>query len=153
MKQYERVTFSQAQQVLQHAVDFLDHVADMLAELDDGEAPERVRLLLESFETEQRALKGAMERYREDAPERVLNTYTQYAVELPGELGGPELPLTTLKVTQWLQSLNRHVAELFHELAESTGSDEVRTAFAGLADQMMSHERKLSKEYQRFEDV
>jgi len=153
MKQYERVTFSQAQEVLEHAVDFLDHVAGMLDELNDGEPPERVRLLLESFETEQRALKGAMERYLEDAPARVLNTYTQYAVELPGELGGPERPLTTLRVTQWLQSLNRHVAELFRELADSTGSEEVRKAFGGLADQILSHERKLSKEYQRFEDL
>ncbi|MEZ5558174.1 MAG: hypothetical protein R3E86_06455 [Pseudomonadales bacterium] len=153
MKHHERVTFSQARDIVEHSVDYLTHIRDMLDDMRAHDHTQRVRMLLDTFEVEQRSLLGAIERYLEDADERLLNAYSQYSVELPAELSGPDEPLSTLSLTQWLQALNQHLLNMFKELAETVKSADLRTAFATLAQQVESHERKLSKEYQRFEDL
>ena len=153
MKQHQRVTFSQVNDIFEHSIDYLKHVAAMLDDLRTPDLSERVEMLLTSYEAEQRSLLGALERYVEDADERLLNTYAQYAVELPSELGGPEAPLTTLALTRWLQGLNQHLVTLFRELAGTSRSADLRGVFEALTRQIESHERKLSKEYQRFEDL
>jgi hypothetical protein len=153
MKHHERVTFNQGREILQHSVDYLRHVNDQLDAAAGHEHPERVRMLLESYRIEQRNLLEAIERYLEDAPDRVLNSYSQYAVELPAELVGPEEPLNTLSLTQWLMTLNQHLVSMFTELAGSAQNDALRNRFATLSDQVQAHDRRLSKEYQRFEDL
>jgi len=153
MKQHQRVTFNRGSDVLEHAVEYLEHVRTLLQDVADGDLSERVRMLLDAYVVEQRNLLGAMERFLEDAPDRALATYTQYAVELPAELSGPAAPLTTLSLTQWVVGLNQHLVSLFTELAESGKNDALGEIFASLASQVQAHERKLSKEYQRFEDL
>ncbi|MGD8418031.1 MAG: hypothetical protein PVH91_13315 [Pseudomonadales bacterium] len=153
MKQRGRVTFSQAGEIFEHSIEYLTHIRELLETLRDQEHPQRVKMLLDSFALEHRQLLGAIERYVEDADDRLLNTYSQYAVELPAELSGPDSPLTTLALTQWLQALNQHLASMFRELAETAKSAELRGGFDALTQQVESHERKLSKEYQRFEDL
>lgn len=153
MKQRGRVTFSQASEIFEHSIAYLAHIGEVLEALREQEHPQRVKMLLDSFELEHRQLLGAIERYVDDASDRLLNAYSQYAVELPAELSGPDTPLTTLSLTQWLQALNQHLAAMFRELAETVKSAELRSAFEGLTQQVESHERKLSKEFQRFEDL
>jgi rubrerythrin len=153
MKHHERVTFNQGQEILQHSVDYLRHVNDQLDAVAEREHPERVRMLLESYRIEQRNLLGAIERFQEDAPDRVLNTYSQYSVELPAELAGPEEPLSTLTLTRWLMALNQHLVSMFTELADSGKTEALRGIFATLSNQVQAHDRRLSKEYQRFEDL
>lgn len=153
MKHHQRVTFTQGGEVLEHAVDYLQHVIGLLQNVAGGDASQRVQMLMDAYLAEQRNLLGAMERFLEDAPDKVLSTYAQYAVELPAELEGPAQPLTTLSLTQWVVALNQHLVNLFTELAESGKNDAIGEVFSALAGQVQAHERKLSKEYQRFEDL
>jgi len=83
----------------------------------------------------------------------VLDTFTKYSVELPEAPAGPEEPLTTLGLTQWLVGLNQHLIGMFGELAETAATAEAREAFAAMTTQVLTHDRRLSKEYQRFEDL
>ena len=47
----------------------------------------------------------------------------------------------------------QNLYELFQEVAESAPSEEVRQPFQGHSGRIEAPERKLSKEYQRFEDL
>lgn len=153
MTQHERYTYTQGREVIEHAIGYLKQVRDHLDDARAGEHPERVRMLLDSMETEQRNLLGAMERFLEDAPDKALDTYEQYTVELPPRVEAPETPLTNLKLFQWLQSHNANLFNLFNELAEKGDKHELAELFGGMAQHVESHERRLSKEYQRFEDL
>lgn len=153
MTHHTKTSFARAGDALEHALEYLTRVRDRLDELHEGEHSERALMLLEAFEAEQRNLLGALERYVDDAPDKVLHTFTNYAVELPDIQTGPELPLTTLGLTQWLLGLNQHLIGLFGELAGTAASTEAREAFTAMAAQVQAHDRRLSKEYQRFEDL
>jgi hypothetical protein len=153
MTQHKRTTFSQARDILEHSVDYLRQIRDLLDDARSQASSDRVAMLLQTFETEQRNLLGALERYLEDAPKRVLDAYTQYSVELPESLTGPEDPLSTLTLTQWLLRLNQHLIDMFAELGATAPSTEAREIFAAMANQVESHDRRISKEYQRFEDL
>ena len=153
MRPNERVTMGQISDVIEHAVSYLHHVNDLIHEQREAASSERVRLLLNAFELEQRALTGAIERYQEDAAERVLGRFVNFSAELPATVAGPESADTTLAVTEWLLGLSKHLHGVFSEVAGSVNVEDVRTAFTALANQVETHERKLSKEYQRFEDL
>lgn len=153
MTQHTRTAFSRAGDVLEHAIGYLAHVSDLLDEVRGREHPERVQMLLDAFALEQRNLLGAVERYADDAPAKIADTFVQFSVEVPESLSGPGEPLTTLGLTQWLQGLNQHLVKVFEELAESAAAPEVRESFAALSGQVLGHDKRLSKEYQRFEDL
>lgn len=153
MSKHEHVTFSSGRDVLEHAIRYLTWIRDALDELRERQHGERVRMLLESVEAEQRNLLGSLERLVEDASREALNTYTQYTVELPSEVHLPEEPLTNLGFIQWLQEYNRPLYQMFARLSEHEDSDEASELFGGLAQQVEAHERRVSKEYQRTEDL
>jgi len=153
MTQHHRTSFTRAGGVLEHGIEYLTRIRDLLHDAREREHPERVRMLLDSFEAEQRNLLGALERYFDDAPDKVLDTFANYSVELPEVLDGPPEPLTTLGLTQWLLGRNLHLVGMFGELADTAASTEGREAFAALSSQVQAHDRRLSKEYQRFEDL
>jgi hypothetical protein len=153
MTQHERATFTRGREVIEHSVRYLTEVRDVLDELRERDLDERVAMLLNSVEVEQRNLLGAIERLLDDASDQVLGTYAQYTVELPVEIGMPELPLTTLGLVQWLEGVNRPLQDLFAALAEKGDSQEAAEAFAALAGQVEAHSRRLSMEYQRMEDL
>ena len=153
MRPNERVTMSQIGEVLAHSVRYLQHVNETLRGLLESADSERVRMLLKAFELEQRSLRAAIESYQEDASDRVLGRFVNFSAELPASIAGPESAGTTLGVTEWLVEVNKHLHELFSEVAGTVAVEEVCMALKGLADQVEAHERKLSKEYQRFEDL
>lgn len=151
-EQQGRSTFNTVREVIEHAVGFLQRIGAAVDELQGGDHGERVEMLLRSLAVEQRNLLGALERYVEDLPDKVGSTYSQYSVELPEDLGAPEAPLTTLGLIQWLNGLNSQLDDLFTEQAETAEGD-IAAALGGIAEQVQAHERKLSKEYQRLEDL
>jgi len=156
MTQHRRDTYIDGHEILKRAARYLSQIRDVLDDAREQEHSERVNMLLTSVELEQRNLLGAVERYLEDAPEKILNTYAQYTVEIPSEVEPPEEPLTTLSLTQWLLRQNGLLQAMFAELAdkgEKANAEERRVVFGGLADQLESHNRLLSTEYQRFEDL
>ncbi|MGE0622844.1 MAG: hypothetical protein AB7I04_15625 [Pseudomonadales bacterium] len=153
MKQHQRSTFNQTVEILEHSVAYLKDVRDLLSGFQVDEHPERVVMLLESFELAHRKLLGALERYLQDADGRVLETYAQYTVLLPVELGKPHTPLTTLSLMRWLQDLNEPLECMFRELAETANSPGLREAFTALTGLVESHERMLSQEYQHLEGL
>jgi hypothetical protein len=153
MRPNERIAMNQIGDVLDHAIRYLQHVNEVIESEKTRATGERVRMLLGAFALEQRALTGALERYQEDATDRVLGRYINFSAELPAAIAGPATADTTLAITEWLIGVNKHLHDLFKEVADNVNADDVRTAFAGLASQIESHERKLSKEYQRFEDL
>jgi hypothetical protein len=153
MSQHQRVTFTQGREVLDHAISYLRLIDDALEDRRDQQQSERVTLLLNSVCKDQRALSGAVERYLDDAADKVLDTYAQFTVELPVRIDLSEEPLTALGLIQWLAGLNAHLYEMFAELARSAPTSEIGDVFDGLAKQVQAHGRRLSKEYQRFEDL
>lgn len=153
MRPNERVTMSQISEVLEHAIRYLQHINEVIDSALESASTERVRMLLGAFKLEQQALTSAIERYQEDAPERVLGRFVNFSAELPATIAGPESADSTLAVTEWLVGVDKHLQDLFSEVAGSVNVEEVRTALTALADQVETHERKLSKEYQRFEDL
>lgn len=153
MAQHERVTFSLGREVIEHAIDYLRKIEDALEDLRDAAESERVAMLLNSVTKEQRALVGGVERYLEDASDKVLDTYAQYAIELPRHVEAPEAPVTSLALIQWLVRMNSQLHDMFAELARSAPGAEIGEVFAALAEQIQSQDRRLSKEYQRFEDL
>jgi hypothetical protein len=153
MRPNQRVTMSQIGEVLDHAIEYLKHVNEVLAREEEAATSERVRMLLTAFGQAQQALTSAIERYQEDASDRVLGRFINFSAELPAAIAGPESADTTLAVTEWLIGVNGHLVDLFSEVADSVNVEDVKTAFTGLANQIETHERKLSKEYQRFEDL
>jgi hypothetical protein len=156
MTQHQRDTYIDGREILERAIRHLTQVRDILDRAREREQSERVRMLLNSMELEQRNLLGSIERYLDDVPSKILNTYAQYTVELPSDVEPPEEPLTTLGLTQWLLRQNGLLQTVFTELAEKgekANADERQTVFGGIAAQLESHDRRLSKEYQRFEDL
>jgi hypothetical protein len=86
-------------------------------------------------------------------PDKVLDTYAQYTIELPAEFAPlPDSP-TTLDLTQWVARYNGALLDTFAELADTGEPGEISEVFAGIAAQIQSHGRRLSKEYQRLEDL
>jgi hypothetical protein len=156
MTRHQRDTYIDGREILDRAQRHLAQVSDILEQARDRSPSERVRMLLDSVEVEQRNLLGAIERYRDDASDKILNTYAQYTVELPSDIEPPEEPLTTLGITQWLVQQNGLLQAMFTELAEkgeAGNAGERRQVFGALAQQLEAHDRRLSKEYQRFEDL
>ena len=156
MTQHQRDTYIDGREIMDRTIRYLTQIRDILDEVRQREHAERVKLLLNSVEVEQRELLGAFERYLADVPPKVLVTYSQYTVELPTDLEPPEEPLTTLGLLQWLLEHNGRLLEMFTELSEKGeegGAGEQHEVFGGMAQQLESHDRALSKEYQRFEDL
>ena len=153
MTQHRRVTFDQARDVLLHAIEYLTQTESKLKDAAGRALGERERLLLDSFRKEQSELRSALTAYEEDAPERALNTFIQFTTELPEAEDQLEEPLTTSSLTRWLENRNAQLSALFREIANSTAADTVSAAFTSLNDRVQAHNRKLSKEYQRFEDL
>jgi hypothetical protein len=156
MTRHQRDTYIDGHDILARAVRHLSQIRDVLDQARESESSERVRMLLNSMELEQRNLLGAIARYQDDAPDKLLNTFAQYTVELPSDIDPPEQPLTTLSITQWLLRQNGQLHAVFKELAEKGekgNAEERRDVWEGIAQQLEAHERRLSKEYQRFEDL
>jgi hypothetical protein len=110
-------------------------------------------MLLRSVAVEQRNLLGALERFLDDLPANVADTYAQYTVELPATVEPPDDdPLTTLGLVRWLERQNRPLHATFAELAGKE-SGEVAEVLGGIAAQVEAHDRRLSTEYQRLEDL
>ncbi len=153
MTQHKRDTYVDGREVIERAIEYLKRIRDILDEERERDHSERVKMLLNSFEAEQRNLLGSVERFLEDAPDKVLHTYAQYILDLPEELEEPEQPLTNLGLLQWLQGANNRLYQEFEELGSKWDSAEQKQAFQGIAQQVEAHERRLSKEYQRFQDL
>jgi hypothetical protein len=153
MDKHTRSAFSRIGDVLEHSIEYLSRVAEQLEKARPRELPERVRMLLSSFEADQRNLLAALERYVEDAADKVSDTYISFYSPLPEEVSVPEDPLTTLSLTLWLEEMNQHLIDVFTELAATAASADVKEAMTALADMVQAHDRRLSKEYQRGEDL
>ncbi len=153
MTQHKRYTYTSGREVIEHSVQYLTRIRDILDELREADHDERTKMILNSVEVEQRNFVGSIERFLEDAPEKVLRTYAQYTVELPEEIERPAEPLDSLGLIQWLERYNGYLHNMYAELSEKGDSKEVAEVFAGIAQQVESHDRRLSKEYQRSQDL
>lgn len=153
MSQHQRATFTRGGEVIEHTLHYLRRIADIIDDVRQQNHPERVGMLLDSTELEQRELIGALERLLDDAPEKVMETYAQYTVELPAEIQPPPDPPSTLDLVQWLSRYNSAVYDTFVELAETGDGGAISEVFGGIAEQVQAHERRLSMEYQRLEDL
>src|SRR6056297_3516902 len=153
MTQHQRYTYSRGSEVIDYIIGYLKHIRDVLDELREDDQAQRVAMLLTTMETEHRNLLGSFERIRSDAPEQALETYSQYIVELPRDVGRPEEPVTTVGLLRWLQGLNGHLYQTLKDLGEKEDAEEAAEMFSGMALKVESHERTLSKEQQRFEDL
>ena len=153
MARHQQVTFHRGEEILEFSIRYLTRIRDILDELSQGEHQERVKMLLASVEAEQRNLLGSIERVLEDTSDKVRNVYAQYTVEIPAEIEPPADPLTTLGLIQWLEGLNDPVRSMFKELSENEDAEEADEVFGSIAQQIEAHNMRLSKEYQRTEDL
>lgn len=153
MEKHTRSAFSRIGEILQRSIDYISRIGAQLERARLRELPERVRMLLTRFEADQRKLLAAMELYVDDIPAGVSDTYVNFYSAFPEAVDGPEDPLTTLGLTSWLEELNQHLIDVFGELASTTASTEVRDAMTALANMVQAHDRRLSMDYQRGEDM
>lgn len=153
MSHHERVTFSSGSEAIEHGIRYLTWLRDALEDLGGRDHDLRVKMLLDSVTVEQRNLLGAIERFLEDAPDKALRTYAQYAVELPAQIEPAPEPLDSLALIQWLERHNQYLQSMFAELSKRGDAGEAADMFAGIAQQIESHDRRLSKEYQRSQDL
>jgi hypothetical protein len=153
MTRHKHYTFRDGQQVIEHGVRYLGAIRDALDDLQGDDHGERVTMLLDSVAAEHRNLLGSLERLKGDTTDKMRNTYTQYTVEMPEEIEPPEQPLTTLGLIQWLSGALEPLQEMFNELSENRDAEDATEVYASLAQQIESQQMRLSKEYQRTEDL
>lgn len=153
MTRHKHYTFRDGQQVIEHGVRYLRAIRDALDDLIDQDHGERVKMLLSTVVSEHRGLLDSLDRLQEDTTDKMRNTYTQYTVEMPEEIEPPEQPLTSLGLVQWLSGALEPLQNMFKELAENRDSEDATEVYASLAQQIESHQMRLSKEYQRTEDL
>jgi hypothetical protein len=153
MTRHKHYTFRDGQQVIEHGVRYLGAIRDALDDLQGDDHGERVTMLLDSVAAEHRNLLGSLERLKGDTTDKMRNTYTQYTVEMPEEIEPPEQPLTTLGLIQWLSGALEPLQEMFEELSENRDAEDATEVYASLAQQIESQQMRLSKEYQRTEDL
>lgn len=153
MPHRKRITFTQGQEILEHAIEYLEAVSDCLADLARRGLPERERMLLDAFASEHAKLTEALARYLEDAPPAALGTFSQFNCELPAAPSPPPEEISTLSLTQWLIAANQELVNACESIAANAASEEQRQAFEALSELVRTHDRTLSKEYQRFEDL
>ena len=151
--QHGRNTFLKGRELIARAVDYSSQV---LAHLDSQSAESsttRVGMLLDSFTSEQRALKDNLERYAIDASDEVLDTYVQYSIALPDPLPEPERALSPEEATRWLLEVKANLETFFSEVAEKAEPGEMREAFANLAESVRASDIRISKESNRMQDL
>ncbi len=153
MPHRKRITFSRGEEFLDHAVACLQAIGDSLAGLKSRPLAAREGMLLDAYARQHAQLTEALRRYLEDAPQAALGTWSQFACELPEQPVPPPEALSTLSLTQWLLAANQELIEAFEYVATNASSEEQRQAFETLAEQIRTHDRTISKEYQRFEDL
>ncbi|MGA1676256.1 MAG: hypothetical protein ACO377_07485 [Pseudomonadales bacterium] len=146
-------SFDRVGVVLEHAVDYLAAIDSVLEGLTDEMLSPRAALLARSAVIDERRLLGAVERYLEDAPSLVLNTYVPYTALLPPVQPPSGLPLSVASLARWLISLHQSLANLARQLSASAAHTEGREALSALAAQIEAHERALSKSWVRLEDL
>ena len=139
--------------VLEHAVDYLAAIDAVLEGLTEQMLSPRAALLAGSAVIDERRLLGALERYLEDAPRSVLNTYVPYTALLPPVHAPGEIPLTASRLARWLIGQHQALADLARQLSAAAAHTAGREALAALAEQIEGHERALSKSWIRLEDL
>jgi hypothetical protein len=146
-------SFDRVGVVLEHAVDYLAAIDGVLEGLTDQMLSPRAALLVRAAVIDERRLLGALERYLEDAPRSVINTYVPYTallrpVQVPGQV-----PLTAARLARWLIGLHQSLVDLARQLSASAAHTEGREALAALAEQIEAHQRALSKSWILLEDL
>lgn len=153
MTRHRRVTFSQGIEVINYSLQHLRQIHTILEGLESALEDERAQMMWTIVLSQQTEVLNGIERFVNDADPRVLRNYVQYSVELPEEVVGPPAPVSSLTLVRWLTEANQPLINTFKEQAESAELPEAQEAFGGLWRQVDSLNRKLSKEYQRFEDL
>jgi hypothetical protein len=152
-----RQHFEQLGAVLVDVTEYVAATVSVLESLNGLRMTQRAALLAPAFALAERHLLGALERYLDDAPSAVVDTYVPYRLALPlviaPDTRGPREALDAPSLTRWLLALHRPLQLLCEELSAEMPEASAREALRGLATQMDAHGRALSKTFLRVEDL
>ncbi len=142
MTRTERDTFRTAREVLARAIAYSDSIEQRLGHAD---VPERTRtsLLQSAFAAEQSKLTQSLNRYLDEAPGEVLDTFVQYSASLPDPLPEPASSFTPESLTQWLLDVHQPLQELFSEVADAVVATPAQNVFENLTEFTRTHEMHI----------
>lgn len=153
MTRHDRDTFLTDGELLRRTTAHTAAIVEQLQQFRRAAQSPRVALLLDTFEAEEQSLHDALLSYADDAPREVLETFAQYARELPAPLPEPESPLTAEALAQWLLDQNEQLVELHARIANSTAALDIGEAFGNLEALVRSRNMRIAKEANRMRDL
>lgn len=147
--------FERLDAVLADITEYIAAIGAVLDSLDNAPMTPHAALLAPTLALAERHLLGALERYLDDAQPGVLATFVPYRMALPlvEVPPGTAALLDAPNLIRWLLALHQPLEGLCQELAAEAREASVREALDGLASQMESHGRALSKTFLRLEDL
>lgn len=143
MTHSERDTFLTTRELLARAIDYSAAVAHRLGRADGVAAQSRTALLQDAYRSEQVKLTTSLERYADEAPPEILDTFAQYSIWLPDALPEPALPFTPESLTQWMLDVNKALGATFSEIADAVVATPAHDVFENLAELVRTFEKHI----------
>jgi hypothetical protein len=129
--------------------DFHEQLAEFYGRLSESSDKERVRMLLEYMSRHEKNFKHAMVEYDEEAANRLLNTWIQYAPDL-GVLSVPEAEklenhMTVDDVVDIAMELDDRLVQFYSEATRLVDSTELKDLFGKLKQQEEADKAEIKK--------
>ncbi len=156
--------FEQTKDVLDHVRDFhheasqfFQRVSAHINELSDDDSVEREQLLLDYLVEYQIRLQENTERYEEEAPDALLNTWFQYSDADGGLVWPSNDALSGIRsiddILAVALELGDQLGAFYIDMANHASNVEVKELFQHMADTQTREKRNLSLSVSRFKDI
>lgn len=157
MKQPNRDTYLDGQQILGRVIDTSDNISHFLAHQRSLTDDPRTQIYIDRLIALQNALTCKIAEYRQQAPHKVSVTYQQYVDAGSGKIEEAmeqHRDFTSLNdVTQILLSLNEELANELNPVSINEGTGQARDAFQNLQDLVRETCREISKARTGIDDL
>lgn len=157
MKQPNRDTYLDGQQILGRVIDTSDNISRFLAHQRALTDDSRTQIYIDRLISLQNTLTCKIAEYRRQAPRKVSTTYQQYVDAGSGKIEETmeqHRDFTSLNdVTQMLLSLNEELAEELEPVSINEGTEEARDAFRNLQELVRETCREISKARSGIDDL
>lgn len=140
--------------LIDETIDWSRRITRYLTGLRDAAGKPRVAMYLDDLADLQSQLTAELERYRQDAPKKVLETYTQYTS--PSALSFDDVDterLTVSEVTRIVLGLNQKLKDEFEMVATKDGPEASRRAFESLVTLIDTTNQLISRDDAAIRDL
>ncbi len=149
-------TFTQISEILDFARDFHQHCETLYRQLRDESDSNTLALVIGQMERHEQAMQHCLDRYRQQAPSAIIDTWVQFAPEESADeiirdmrTGGG---LNPDQLFAFGNKLDAALRNTYRHLAEDAESEDVRELFTGLLEMIRSGEKKRTANQQALRD-